>query len=208
MSVISPGARARTLDVSALPTIVYGPRTTLWWGVLGLIAIEGTALAIVGISYLYLRQNFVAWPPEGTPLPRLGAATVELIVLLASVLPMAAVDRFARAERHRLVVLGLTMGILFGLASMALRALQFAGALGCRWDSHAYGSVVWTLLGMHAAHVITSTIENALLVAVLLIGPVERKDFVDAHINAFYWYVIVGLWVPTYVLIYLAPRWL
>jgi cytochrome c oxidase subunit III len=194
--------------VSALPTIVYGPRTTLWWGVLGLIAIEGTALAIVGISYLYLRQNFVAWPPEGTPLPRLGAATVELIVLLASVLPMAAVDRFARAERHRLVVLGLTIGILFGLASMALRALQFAGALGCRWDSHAYGSVVWTLLGMHAAHVITSTIENALLVAVLLIGPVERKDFVDAHINAFYWYVIVGLWVPTYVLIYLAPRWL
>jgi heme/copper-type cytochrome/quinol oxidase subunit 3 len=61
---------------------------------------------------------------------------------------------------------------------------------------------------MHAAHVITSTIENALLLAVLLIGPVERKDFVDAHINAFYWYVIVGLWVPTYVLVYLAPRWL
>ena len=208
MSATSPVARARALDVSALPTIAYGPRATLWWGVLGLVAIEGTALAIVGVAYLYLRQNFVAWPPEGTPLPRLGAATAELTVLLASVLPMAAVDRFARAERHRLVVLGLTIGIVFGLASMALRALQFAGALGCRWDSHAYGSVVWTLLGMHAAHVITSTIENALLLAVLLIGPVERKDFVDAHINAFYWYVIVGLWVPTYVLVYLAPRWL
>jgi hypothetical protein len=47
----------RALDVSALPTIVYGPRATIWWGVLGLIAIEGAALAIVGVAvgaWLYL----------------------------------------------------------------------------------------------------------------------------------------------------------
>src|SRR5690349_14799644 len=91
------------LDVSALPTIVYGPRATLWWGILGLIAIEGTALAITGVAYLYLRQNFVAWPPEGTPLPALGAATAELAVLVASVIPMAAVDWLARRAQRRLV---------------------------------------------------------------------------------------------------------
>jgi cytochrome c oxidase subunit 3 len=198
----------RTLDVSALGTIAYGPRATIWWAVLGLIAIEGTALAIVGVAYLYLRQNFVAWPPEGTPLPALGAATSELAVLLASVVPMAAVDWLSRRERRRLVAIGLGIMMLLGLASLGLRALQFAGALGCRWDSHAYGSVVWTLLGMHAAHVLTSTLENGLLMALLVIGPVERKDFVDAHVNAFYWYFIVAIWVPTYALVYLAPRWL
>jgi heme/copper-type cytochrome/quinol oxidase subunit 3 len=198
----------RALDVSALPTIVYGPRATIWWGVLGLLAIEGTALAIVGAAYLYLRQNFVAWPPAGTPRPALGAATAELVVLLASLVPMAIVDRRSHDERSRPVAIGLGIMVLFGLASLGLRALQLAGALGCRWDSHAYGSVVWTLLGMHAAHVLTSTIENALLVAVLVIGPVQRKDFVDAHVNAFYWYFIVAIWVPTYALVYLAPRWL
>ena len=198
----------QVLDVSALPTIAYGPRATIWWGVLGLIAIEGTVLAIVGVAYLYLRQNFVAWPPEGTPLPALGAATADLAVLLASLVPMAAIDWLSRRERRRLVAIGLGVMVLFGLASLGLRALQFAAALGCRWDSHAYGSVVWTLLGMHAAHVLTSTFENALLMAVLLIGPVERKDFVDAHVNAFYWYFIVAIWVPTYALVYLAPRWL
>jgi cytochrome c oxidase subunit III len=201
-------SRRAALDVSTLPTIVYGPRAPIWWGVLGLMAIEGTAIAIVGVAYLYLRQNFVAWPPEGTPRPALGAATAELLVLLASVVPMAVVDRLSRSAQRRPVAIGLAIMVLLGVVSMALRALQFAGALGCRWDSHAYGSVVWTLLGMHAAHVITSTIENALLLAVLLRGPVERKDFVDAHVNAFYWYFIVALWGPTYVLIYLAPRWL
>jgi heme/copper-type cytochrome/quinol oxidase subunit 3 len=198
----------RALDVSALPTIVYGPRATIWWGVLGLIAIEGAALAIVGVAYLYLRQNFVAWPPEGTPLPALGAATAELAVLLASVVPMAAVDWLARRSQRRLVTIGLGVMVVLGLVSLGLRALQFAGALGCRWDSHAYGSIVWTLLGMHAAHVLTSTFENALLMAVLIIGPVERKDFVDAHVNAFYWYFIAAIWVPIYALVYLTPRWL
>ena len=196
------------LDVSTLPTIVYGPRAPLWWGVLGLMAIEGTALALVGVAYLYLRQNFIAWPPAGTPLPALGAATAELVVLLVSVVPMAAVDRLSRSERRRPVAIGLAIMVVLGLVAIALRALQFAGALGCRWDSHAYGSVVWTLLGMHEAHVITSTIENALLVAVLVRPPIERKDFVDAHVNAFYWYFIVAIWMPTYLLIYLAPRWL
>jgi cytochrome c oxidase subunit III len=198
----------RSLDVSALPTIAYGPRATIWWGVLGLMAIEGTALAIVGVTYLYLRQNFATWPPAGTPLPVLGAATGELGVLLASVVPMAFVDWLARREQRRLVAIGLGVMVLFGLASIGLRALQFAGALGCRWDSNAYGSVVWTLLGMHAAHVVTSTLENALLMAVLVVGPVERKDFVDAHVNAFYWYFIAAIWIPTYALVYLAPRWL
>jgi heme/copper-type cytochrome/quinol oxidase subunit 3 len=198
----------RTLDVSALPTIVYGPRATIWWGVLGLIAIEAAALAIVGVAYLYLRQNFVAWPPEGTPLPALGAATAELAVLVASVVPMAAVDWLARRSQRRLVAIGLGVMVVLGLVSLGLRALQFAGALGCRWVSHAYGSIVWTVLGMHAAHVLTSTFENALLMAVLIIGPVERKDFVDAHVNAFYWYFIAAIWVPIYALVYLAPRWL
>ena len=198
----------RVLDVSALPTIAYGPRANIWWGVLGLVAIEGTALALVGVSYLYLRQNFITWPPAGTPRPALGAATADLVVLLASIVPMALVDRLAREERRRPVAIGLGIMVALGIASLALRALQFAGALGCRWDSHAYGSIVWTLLGMHAAHVLTSTLENALLLAVLVIGPVERKDFVDAHVNALYWYFIAAVWVPTYALVYLAPRWL
>jgi len=56
--------------------------------------------------------------------------------------------------------------------------------------------------------VLASTFENALLMVVLLFRPVERKDFVDAHANAFYWYFIAGIWVPVYALVYLAPRWL
>ena len=65
---------------------------------------------------------------------------------------------------------------------------------------------VWLLLGMHATHLITSTIENALLLAVL-ISHVEEKDFVDAHVNAFYWYFVVAAWIGVYGFVYMVPRW-
>jgi heme/copper-type cytochrome/quinol oxidase subunit 3 len=195
------------LDVSDLPAIAYGPRAPLWWGVVGLMAIAATALALAGASYLYVRRNFVEWPPAGTPLPALGAATAELAVLLVSLLAMGFADRAARREAHRAVVIGLAATTVLGLASLGLRALQLATALGCRWDTHVYGSVVWLLLGMHAAHVITSVLENVLILAVLVIGPVERKDYVDAHANALFWYFVVATWIGVYALVYLGPRW-
>jgi cytochrome c oxidase subunit I+III len=198
----------RSLDVSGLPSIAFGPRATLWWGVVALMAIEATALALTGASYLYVRRNFVEWPPAGTILPALGAATGELVVLLLSLVPMILVDRAARREEYLPVTVGLAVVTAFGLASIGLRAAQFYGALGTRWDAHVYGSVVWLLLGMQAAHVITSTVENALILAVLVIGPVERKDYVDAHVNAIFWYFVVGTWAIVYTLVYLAPRWL
>jgi cytochrome c oxidase subunit III len=198
----------RSLDVSALPSIAFGPRATLWWGVVALMAIEGTALALTGASYLYVRRNLVEWPPAGTSLPALGAATSELAVLLVSLLPMILVDRASRREEYLPVTVGLGVVTAFGLASLGLRAFQFAAALDTRWDANVYGSVVWLILGMHAVHVITSTAENALILAVLLIGPVERKDYVDAHVNALFWYFVVGAWVAVYALVYLAPRWL
>jgi cytochrome c oxidase subunit 3 len=197
-----------SLDVSGLPTIAFGPRAPLWWGVVGLLAIEGTALAMLGAAYLYVRRNVVDWPPAGTGLPALGAATGELLVLLVSLVPMILVDRAARREQYLPVTAGLAAMTAFGLASLGLRALQFAGALGTRWDTDVYGSIVWLLLGMHAAHVITSTVENALVLAVLLVGPVEGKNYVDAHVNALFWYFVVGTWAVVYALVYLAPRWL
>jgi cytochrome c oxidase subunit I+III len=198
----------RSLDVSDLPSIAFGAKAPLWWGVVGMMAIEGTALALVAASYLYLRGNFDQWPPAGTEPPALGAATAELIALLVSLWPMILVDRAARREQRGPVVIGLAVVTLFGLASLGLRSLQFAGALHCRWNTNAYGSLVWLLLGMHALYVITSTVENALILAVLVRGDVERKDYVDAHVNALFWYFTVATWLAVYVLVFLGARWL
>jgi cytochrome c oxidase subunit I+III len=194
-----------TIDVRTLPAKAFGPRTTIWWGVLGLLTIEGTMFGILVASYLYLTKNFSAWPPLGTPPPDLGAATANMILLLASVWPMRVAHRAAFIEQRRPIALALAVCTLAGLGALVLRFFEFR-AMHIRWDTNAYGSIVWTILGMHTGHLIASTLENILLMALMRAGPVEAKHFVDTNVNAVYWYFVVFAWLPIYCLVYFAPR--
>ena len=193
------------LDVSALPTHAFGHRTPLWWGVVVMLTIETAALAMTAVAVVYLRQNVPAWPPAGTPLPGLIAATTNTALLLLSLVPMRVVEGAAREFRRTALVVSLAVMTVLGVGTCVLRGFELA-ALNCRWDDHAYGSAVWLLVGMHAAHLLGATIEN-LLLTVVVARAAEPKHYVDADSNAFYWYFIVGAWLPLYVLVYLWPRW-
>jgi cytochrome c oxidase subunit III len=195
----------RTLDVSRLPPVAQGSRVTIWWGVLGLVAIEATALGLLVAAYFYLRRNFATWPPVGTSPPDLLPGTVNLIVLLASVVPMYFTDRSARLERRRGVATWLAITTVLSLAAFGLRVLEFHGT-HCRWDTHAYGSVVWTILGMHAGHLVASNVENLALLLLFIRGPVQRKHFTDANVNALYWYFVSLGWLPVYAILYFGAR--
>jgi hypothetical protein len=43
-----------TLDVSRLPRYAFSHRSPMWWGTMGMIAIEGTVFALVIVAYTYL----------------------------------------------------------------------------------------------------------------------------------------------------------
>ena len=95
------------IDVSALPTMAYGPRSTLWWGVVSMLAIETTMFALLFATYFYLRGNESIWPPGGGSHgnPPVGPATAGLFLLLLSVLPMvlaASVLTATVARAHRI----------------------------------------------------------------------------------------------------------
>jgi cytochrome c oxidase subunit III len=193
------------LDVSHLPTSAFGARTPVWWAVWGLIVIESTMFALLIASYLYLRLDADMWPPAGTPPPRLTAATVNVGVLLVSLLPMVWVQRAAYRHARLFVFAGLSASVLLGLVAIAVRLLEFR-ALGCRWDSHAYGSLTWAILGMHLGHLVASVVETALLALLFMNRPIEAKHYGDAEVNALYWYFVVGAWLPLYVLVFFGPR--
>ena len=96
------------------------------------------------------------------------------------------------------------MCLVFGLAFLVVRVLEF-GALNCRWDSSAYGSIVWVTLGLHTAHLLTDYIDTAVLTAVMFVRPTPKR-FVDVSENGVYWWFVVLSWVPLYVLLYFGAR--
>jgi heme/copper-type cytochrome/quinol oxidase subunit 3 len=110
-------------------------------------------------------------------------------------------------ERPGRVATWLMIGVAFGIAAVVLRGYEFR-ALHTRWDSNAYGSITWSILGVHLAHLVAGTIETFLIGLVLITGPVEEKHYTDATVMAVYWYFIVISWVALYPIVFLAPRFI
>lgn len=192
------------INVADLPSYAFSHRSVMWWGTLGMIAIEGTVFALMLMTYFYLRTRVIQWPPALDP-PRLVWGTLNIVLLLASAIPNQLAKK--AAEKRDLAGCRLWTWVMVGIGVvlMIVRGLEFT-TLNCRWDSNAYGSVVWTLLGLHTVHLVTDIFDTVVLAVLLVTGPLEGKRFGDVAENALYWYFVVIAWIPIYAVIYLAPR--
>jgi cytochrome c oxidase subunit 3 len=88
---------------------------------------------------------------------------------------------------------------------LVLRAFEFT-TLNVRWDTNAYGSAVWMLLGLHTLHVLTDFWDTTVLAVLMMHDKIEGKRFVDVSENGMYWYFVVFAWLPIYAIIYFGAR--
>ncbi|HMJ88045.1 MAG TPA: cytochrome c oxidase subunit 3 [Vicinamibacterales bacterium] len=195
----------RTLDVGALPPGAFGSRSLMWWGTMGIVVIESTVFALAIAAYFFFRTRLPAWPPDGVAPPDLRWGTINTIVLVASCLPNQLAKRAGERVNLRGVRIWMLVCLAFGVVFNVLRAYEFQH-LNVLWDHDAYGSIVWVLLGLHTTHIVTDFLDTAVLAALMFIGPIEEKRFIDVEENSAYWYFVVLAWLPIYGVIYWAPR--
>lgn len=193
-------------DVAHLPDYSFGPTSLGWWGVIGFIMIEGVGFLLAIGAYYFLVANEQHWPPYAKD-PPLAWATAFLVLGLVSEIPNLWLKRRAEAQDRRACELGLLVVIGFGLLMLVARGFEFA-AMNVRWDSLAYGSIVWALIVLHTFHTITDVFDSGVLAALVFTKKVDGRKFSDVADNCFYWHFIVGSWVVLYVVIYWTPRWL
>jgi len=195
----------REIDVAELPTVTFGPRSLMWWGTLGFMTIEGWTTAILVVSYFYLRQNFESWPPLRTPNPSLVIPTVNLLIMLVSIVPA----RLAADAGKRLDLAGvkrwLAVSSIVGVAICVVRWWEL-WALNTRWDTNAYGSAAWMIVGFHTSLLLLDVADTVGLTLFYNIREMPAKAFSDTADNSFYWYFTIGLWIPIYLIIYVGPR--
>jgi cytochrome c oxidase subunit III len=196
------------IDLRGLPDVVFGPRDIMWWGTLGFVLIEGFTLALCAAAYLYVTQNFATWPPQNTPLPSLVAPTVQVVVMLVSLLPAQWTANAARRYDLGAVRIGLVIATAFAITIVGLRAWELLVSLNVKWDANAYGSVQWLVLGVHATLLAVELVEIGGMMLIFWLAPVEEKHMSDVADMVFYWYFMILSWLPLYVLCFWLPRWL
>jgi len=191
-------------DVSNLPTVGFGSQSVAWWGTLGFMVIEGMTLALCAAAYFYLRRNFAAWPPEMTPRPRLLIPVVQLVVMLASIIPMYLAARAAYRLDREGARNWILLEIVFKIAILILRWYEFKG-LNTQWNSDAYGSILWTTLGLHTTLLVIDLAEDIGITLLLSTDGMRDRVFSDVTDDAVYWYFTVVAWVALFVMLFLTP---
>ena len=192
-------------DVRELPTVTFGARSLMWWGTLGFMAIEGWTTAILVVAYIYLRQNFASWPPGGTPSPRLMIPTINLALMLVSIAPAWLAANAARELDLARVKRWLLVTSVVSIPILLLRWWEL-WALNTRWDSNAYGTAAWTIVGFHTSLLLLDVADTIGLTLFFSIREMPAKAFSDTADNSFYWYFTIGIWVPIYLIVYVGPR--
>lgn len=204
MSAPLPVPQQSLGDVGELPTVTFGHRSLMWWGTLGFMVIEGWTLALIVAMYFYIRQNFLTWPPMRSPQPSLVIPSINLAVMLVSMIPAYLADRAARRLDPGGVRLWLLLTSVISLVIPVLRWYEL-WALNLRWDTNAYGTAAWTIVGTHATLLLLDVADTLGLTLFYWLRRMPVKVFSDVSDNSFYWYFMVLIWIPIYLIVYVGP---
>lgn len=203
------------LDASGFSRFETKHRHPLWWGILGLVIVEVTVVGAMLASYFYLGvvQGSTpalehlprSWPPPGIePLPLL-YPTLNLLLLGACAASMLYAGKVMRKDQRGRLVASFVGCTIAGLAVLYLRWQQLA-LLDFRWDEHAYGSMVWLLMGFHFLHVTSAVVGTAAIGLLAARGYYGSKRKLAVDVDTLYWYFVAFVWLPIYLVLYWTPR--
>ncbi|MGH7025693.1 MAG: cytochrome c oxidase subunit 3 [Caulobacteraceae bacterium] len=187
----------------ALPVGSLGRNSVGWWGVLCLIATEGSLFAYLLFSYYFIYvQRGAAWLPD--PHPALTLSGPNTLILLSSSVAVwwgeEGVKKGARGQHLG----GLGVGILLGAAFLVVQAFEWKSkTFGL--DSGSYGSLFFTITGFHMAHVIVGVLILCVVFAWSALGYFGPRHHARVSVAAIYWHFVDVVWLFVFSTFYLSP---
>jgi cytochrome c oxidase subunit III len=188
---------------SHLVVNINGPASTIWWGVVLLILIEATFFAGLIASYFYLRFHAGVWPIGNISPPDLVLPIITAIVLFASSAPMVWASRSIQKGDIRSTKIGLALSIALAIIFLGLKVVEYGG-YDYDWTTNAYGSIVWTITGFHAAHVLGVILKFLVVLVATFKGHFDTHRNLGIRVNALYWHFVVAVWAPLFFTLYLS----
>ncbi len=175
-----------------------------WWGTAIFVASEATLFGALLGTYWYLRFKAVHWPPPGVPDPKVLVPLVLTAVLVSSSVPMQLALRAARAGRTQAAQLALLAALALQGAYFGLQVHLFLSDLAKFSPAKsAYGSIYFTLVGAHHAHVAAGLLLGLWFVLRLSTG-ITTYRLTGLWAATFYWHFVNALAVLV-VLTQLSP---
>jgi len=170
-----------------------------------LLAAETMFFAGLISAFFVLRLAAPVWPPPLQPRLPVLVTGLNTLVLLASSVAMVAALRAARRVDTRALMERLAATAGLGALFLAVQGYEWARLIhyGLTVTSGAYGGTFYTLIGVHAAHVLGALVWLAVTLVMAMQGRFADGPLTRLRACATYWHFVVGLWPILYVAVYL-----
>jgi cytochrome c oxidase subunit 3 len=200
-------------SVANAHTLTLAPESADWSlpsrrkvGVIGLILTESALFTIFVIAYLfYIGKSATGpYPKDVLELPFL--ATICL--LSSSVTVVLAEHAFRRGHNG---------GFRLWWLITILLAVAFLGSTAIEWrrlifrdhltiSTNLFGTTFYSLVGLHASHVIVGLTLLVLVLILSLRGYVTRAHAEHVEMLSWYWHFVDGIWVIVFTVVYIIGR--
>jgi heme/copper-type cytochrome/quinol oxidase subunit 3 len=164
------------------------------WGMALFLAAEVTLFGTLFGSYFYLKTVNRAWPPDHIKPPEVLDPTLTTVLLLATLVPIHLAARASRAGSRNRTIVAVVAALFAQLGYLACQVLLFAHDLHqFSPQGSAYGSIYFTLLSVHHAHVALGVALDLVLIWKLTSRGLTRYWLIAVRNLALYWYVVGAL---------------
>jgi cytochrome c oxidase subunit III len=174
-------------------------------GMLSLIVGESAIFTIFVVAYVY----YIGRTTYGPTPQILSVPIFNTVCLLSSSVTIWRAERAIERGRIRTFGAWWALTMLLGLIFLAGTAREWTRLIvheGLTIRTNLFGTTFYSLVGLHATHVVVGLIGLSLVMIFTLMGRVEQRHAERIQVLSLYWHFVDAVWVVVFTVVYIVGR--
>jgi cytochrome c oxidase subunit 3 len=175
-------------------------------GMACLIMAESAIFLIFVVAYIYYIGKSLSGP---MPAQVLELPIPSTVCLLSSSATVHFAVSALRKNNIRSCTLWMAGTVLLGAVFLMFTAREWYHLIhdiGLTIRTNLFGTTFYSLVGLHATHVVIGLIMLTIALALLLSGRVKEKHAERLEVLSLYWHFVDGVWVVVFLVVYVLGR--
>ena len=175
-------------------------------GMSALITGESAIFTIFVVAYVFYMGKSLTGP---TPQQVLDVPILGTICLLSSSLTIMQAERAIEKDRMTSFTLWLAATITLATVFLTNTAIEWKKLIyqdGLTISTNLFGTTFYSLVGLHATHVVVGLFLLSTTFIFSLFGWVDSRQSERFGVIALYWHFVDGVWVVVFTVVYLIGR--
>jgi cytochrome c oxidase subunit III len=170
-----------------------------------LIIGESAIFTIFVVAYVY----YIGRSTYGPTPQILDVPWFNTICLLSSSISITFAERALERGRMRAFASWWALTMLLGIVFLAGTAIEWKRLIytdGLSIRTNLFGTTFYSLVGLHATHVVVGLLMLSLVMTFTLLGRVEQRHTERIQVLSLYWHFVDAVWVVVFTVVYMIGR--